>query len=68
MEYIEAGDKVQIVRGKYAGRTGIVTHFNHGGRNGISYKHITVKLDDSDSEVRLTTESVLKKVESDAVL
>lgn len=62
---MESGDKVQIVRGKYAGRTGLVTNIKHGFRNLVSYKHITIKLDNGGQVIRLNSDTLLKKVEEE---
>jgi len=65
MNFIEAGDRVRILRGRGAGKTGIVTFFNHGNKSGVPYKQIVVKLNGSDVSLRFRNEGALEKVEED---
>ncbi len=62
MDYIKVGDRVRILRGPYADRTGIVTYFNDPALPEASSKQIHVTLDNSDDVALFDDESLLEKV------
>jgi ribosomal protein L24 len=65
VDYIQPGDKVKITRGKYAGRTGIITYFNQGNRYGVPSKDIIIQLNDGEDAVRFDNDRGLEKVQED---